>query len=94
MKEDQRYILYEVISTDHVHSGFATNFLEQVKSRLGLFDAASAGIVPVIFDAEKKQGIVRTNAKLLDKVKIAMILDTTTIRIAKTSGTLKGLKGG
>ncbi len=96
LREKKRYLEFEVIS-----EGKVRNRLQEVVSKineiLGFYDSAEAGVMPVKYEGGK--GIIRTSAKMLDKVRASFLFikelgtEEVIIRSCKTYGTLKKAKG-
>lgn len=93
LKERKRYLVYELLSERPVRGGERA-VLDHLRSALGLFDGAKAGILPVRYDQERQTGILRVAHGSVDKVKGALLLltaaDVPVIpRVRGVSGILK-----
>ncbi len=98
LKEKKRYIKYRVESEEPLSGETSESLVEELKRRLGLFDSAEAGLQNITYDEDKKEGIIRTTAKKLDRVKasFAVIKELdgvdVLVRSLKVSGIIKKLK--
>ncbi|MFW5865675.1 MAG: Rpp14/Pop5 family protein [Nanoarchaeota archaeon] len=102
-RETKRYIVYEAESLDENEvfmKDIQRSLVRQLTVMLGVFDAASAGIIPVKYDSQKKRGILRVNHMMVDKVRACFALintiDKKPIRISsiRVSGILKKAREG
>ena len=96
LREKKRYLLFEVISAKKLDSDdikLAVN--KKLKECLGTFGLAEAGILLVHDKFEANQGVLRTNTKSVDKVKMALSLiskvgkEEVQVNTIKVSGILK-----
>jgi RNase P/RNase MRP subunit POP5 len=95
LREDRRYLVYEVISAKPIKSSFNKAFLGFFKEKLGVFDAAGAGLLPVSFEAKLQRGMISVNRKYVDKIKAIITLynqPETMIRVLGVSGMIKKAK--
>ncbi|MFW6378682.1 MAG: Rpp14/Pop5 family protein [Nanoarchaeota archaeon] len=102
-RETKRYIVYEAESLDETGVSMKDvqrSLVRQLTAMLGVFDAASAGIIPIKYDQQKKRGILRVNHLMVDKVRACFALintiDKKPIRISsmRVSGILKKAREG
>ncbi len=77
LKERKRYIVYELLSQKSLGRAPEQAVLDHLRARLGLFDSAKAGILPVRYDQKTQSGILRVSHASVDKVKAALLLLTT-----------------
>ncbi len=73
LKERQRYVVYEVLSTSPVPMRqFHEYAMSACKDMLGLFDGAGAGLLSVKYDEKTHRGIIRVNNQFVDKLKVCL----------------------
>jgi len=76
LKEKKRYLAIKINTFDDqkIYSTRPMNELvEKMKSVLGVFGSAEAGLMPVNFDSTKNIAIIRSSNKMIDKVKASLI---------------------
>jgi len=76
LKEKKRYLAIKINTFDDqkIYSTRPMNeLLEKMRSVLGVFDSAEAGLMPVNFDSTKNIAIIRSSNKMIDKVKASLI---------------------
>ncbi|MBU1975308.1 MAG: hypothetical protein KKG59_02785 [Nanoarchaeota archaeon] len=74
LREKKRYIAYEIVSNKPIKKDMGKLLEVHIKSKLGLFDGAEAGVISVKYSRKSQQGIIRMNNKFVNKVKVAMML--------------------
>jgi ribonuclease P/MRP protein subunit POP5 len=98
LKERQRYVLYEVISTHAIDNDISDALLHRLSEILGIFGMADAGVLSVSYDSKTKTGILRCNHDQVVRVKAALTMVThigktpVIIRIRGVSGVLAKAK--
>ena len=76
LREKKRYIKLEIIPVfeDKIYSPRPmTEVIKILKNKLGLFDAAKAGIVPVKYFSKSKKMILRVATNSLDKIRAILL---------------------
>ena len=76
LKEKKRYLAIKINTFDDqkIYSTRPMNeLLEKMRSVLGVFDSAEAGLMPVNFDSTTNIAIIRSSNKMIDKVKASLI---------------------
>jgi RNase P/RNase MRP subunit POP5 len=98
MREDQRYIAYEILSARPVHIDVQSAISKHMHATLGMFDGAVAGLMPVTYDRASQKGIIKVSNVMVTKTKIALLLagkdvfhEAACCWILHVSGTLKTL---
>ncbi len=98
LKEKKRYLRIKIHSKSVLKQKNPMNeIIQELKSLLGIFDSASAGLVPVKTDYKNSEVIIRTSAKSLDRVRSALLFirrigtDEVILQNIKTSGTIKAV---
>ncbi len=93
LKEKKRYIVYEAISEKKIsEKGLEKDVSDNVLKFLGELGIAKAGFMLV--ETKENKGIVKTNVKYQDEVKMALSLiknigkEKTTINVIGASGIL------
>lgn len=75
LKERKRYIVYELITNEKDKlEDPEKELVLQINNKLGLFDSADAGVQSLKYDKELQVGLLRVNHKLVDKVKITLMM--------------------
>ncbi len=76
LKEKKRYLAIKInlLNEEKLTSQRPMNeLIQKIKNILGIFDSASAGLMPVDFDSKKNIAIIKSSNKMLDKVKASLI---------------------
>ncbi|MBS3150739.1 hypothetical protein J4425_02965 [Candidatus Woesearchaeota archaeon] len=88
LKERNRYIVYEVKE----RKGFdlvKSKIEDSISKFFGDFESAKANIL-ILDDFKDNKGIIKTNAKYVDKVKVAlMLMKDPVVEAVGVSGTIK-----
>ena len=89
-REKKRYIVYEVKAENKVNMfQMQQSLVKELNSMLGIFDSATAGILPLKFDKETQRGILKVNNTAVERVRACFALikeiDNTKLQI-KTKG--------
>lgn len=98
LKEKKRYLVYEVISDKRIKLDISKKILTHVKSCMGVFDAAEAGVQAIIYDVDKQRGVLRVSTNFVDKLKVSLALmnelddEEIIVRSVGVSGILKKAK--
>jgi ribonuclease P/MRP protein subunit POP5 len=88
LKDRQRYIVYKTIMDQTVDFKVINDqIVHQVRSILGVFDCAKAGIMGVTFNNQTMKGIIRAENTAVDKVKVCFGMITK----ITTGNTLQGV---
>ncbi|MCF7872271.1 hypothetical protein K9L97_04525 [Candidatus Woesearchaeota archaeon] len=66
LKEKKRYITFEIIGITNITKKTLTELTTQIKSLLGVFESAEAGIM--LLNTTKNKIIIRANNKYTDKI--------------------------
>ncbi len=87
MREKKRYIVYEVVEG----SMAPDELLGEVRSTLGLFESAEAGVQSIAYKDDR--GILRVSNRYVDKARVALALvEKALVRVVRVSGSLKKAK--
>jgi ribonuclease P/MRP protein subunit POP5 len=77
LREKKRYLVYQVQGAQTISMyELQKNLIEQLNTMLGVFDSASAGIMPIKYDSVTKKGILRLNHTAVQKVQACFVLIT------------------
>ena len=76
LKERKRYLVYELLSTKALAGAPDKDVLSHLRTTLGMFDGAKAGILPVSYDRKTQTGVLRVSHAQVDKVKACLLLLT------------------
>jgi RNase P/RNase MRP subunit POP5 len=98
LKERQRYIVYEVITSSAIGQDISDALLHRLAEILGTFGMADAGILSVSYDVTTQTGILRVNHDQVVRVKAVLLMIThlgrsqVLLRTHGVSGILKKAK--
>ena len=92
LRERKRYVVYRVLSKRHVKKDLSSDIIVKLRSLLGVFDSASAGVLNVEYNQAKQKGILRVSHTSLDKVRAGLAMLSmgaeSLIQVIGVSGTL------
>ena len=75
LREKKRYLVYEISGAQEVSfHQLQEALIVELNKMLGIFDSASAGIMPIKYDKETRRGILRLNHTAVLKVKACFVL--------------------
>ena len=99
LREKKRYLVYQISGADDISMPSLQHALvKRVNELLGVFDAANAGILPLQCDLKSRQGILRMNHTVVQRVRACFVLidslknQSVQITSLGTSGILKKAK--
>ena len=99
LREKKRYVVYKVEAAQALDMHTAQeDIITQLQAYLGVFQSASAGIMPIKYNKQKQQGILRVNHTAVDLVKSCFVMITkinnkqASVRTLGVSGILKKAK--
>jgi ribonuclease P/MRP protein subunit POP5 len=98
LKERQRYIAYEVITTHPMQQDISDQLLQRLAQTLGVFGMADAGVLSISYEQQTQTGILRVNHNQVVRVRAALLLAThigrtqVIIRTLGVSGMLNKVK--
>jgi len=92
LRAKKRYVVYELLSEKSLSGDLDRAVTSHLRRTLGLWDSARAGIIPVRYDRERQQGILRVSSKAVDKVKASLLL-LTTINGTRVIPRVRGVSG-
>jgi len=89
LKEDKRYILYEIMSKEKINS-YREMIEQEIRGFIGDLGIARAGLRFV--EEKNNRGILQVNRKALHEIKTALALaNNYNVRTIKVSGTINKL---
>ena len=74
LKERKRYLSYEAYADRALPQSTGRIIVDELNSLLGVFDAASAGLLNIGFDASTNKGIIRVSNTSAHKARLALLL--------------------
>ncbi len=74
LKEKKRYLAYKIISEDYPGKNAGIILLKQIKTIMGVFDSAGAGLQNIYYDPNTNKGIIRVSLPYLSKLRMALLL--------------------
>lgn len=92
-REKKRYIVYEIKTEETINMfQMQQSLVKKLNSMLGVFDSATAGILPLKFDNKTQRGILRVNYSTVERVRacFALIKEIDNIKLQITT---KGVSG-
>jgi RNase P/RNase MRP subunit POP5 len=76
LKEKKRYLTYHLHSEEALPRSAGHLLIQELKSILGTFGAAKAGLLPITFDETSGKGVLRTSLAAVDETRAALLLIT------------------
>lgn len=75
MREKKRYVVYRLESNNLLEMKIAQNkLIKSINEKLGVFDSAKAGIIPIGYDQDSQEGIIRVNFGCVDKIRALFVI--------------------
>ena len=98
MRENKRYMAYEIMSNNPLSKGIDKILLDKIKSLLGVFNAGKAGVMSVKYNKNNQRGILRVNRGFTDNIRSCFVMikrlnsEKVLIRTLKVSGMVNKAK--
>jgi ribonuclease P/MRP protein subunit POP5 len=99
LREKKRYLVYEIRGAETISfHNLQELLIIELNKMLGVFDSATAGIMPIKYNSQTRRGIIRLNHTAVLKVKACFVLLTTLaqepvmVKSVGVSGILKKAK--